>query len=336
MFLGKGTYGSVRVSKGLAVKKFHDIRHMIQEYVVGSYLDNARNVVRVHEVDFEKLKMGMELYQMNLRHWMEDNYISSKTNDRYFILHEILVGLCEIHGRGLTHGDIKPGNILMNDKPLKVTIGDLGFVSLNKYAKVRYTAKVYRDPKIIQNPSHDLFSLGVVMLELFGKIKIREVCNYEELKKITEERITSRSLKKIISSLVDEEPKNRPSAESLLSSIFNEEITIIPKTVFGRKDTVQCTKAITNMRKIHEKYKLGMIERCIEALKFYIQTHEIDDRDCGGYGMAMLLISSSIYRISKFDFSRCCREGKMEKNYVLRCLCDILANDDIITILLRN
>jgi len=73
MFLGKGTYGSVRVQGNLAVKKFHDMRHMIQEYLAGSYLDNARNIVRIHEVDIRKLKLSMELYQMNLRHWMEDN-----------------------------------------------------------------------------------------------------------------------------------------------------------------------------------------------------------------------------------------------------------------------
>lgn len=336
MFLGKGTYGSVRVSKGLAVKKFHDIRHMVQEYVVGSYLDNARNIVRIHEVDFEKLKMGMELYQMNLRHWLEDNYDKSKTNDRYFILHEILVGLCEIHGRGLTHGDIKPGNILINDKPLKVAIGDLGFVSLSKYAKVKYTAKVYRDSRIRQNPSHDLFSLGVLMLELFGKIKIREVCNYEELKNIAKERIKSRSLRSIISSLVDGNPRNRPPVQELLADIFKEEIPIHHKEVFKPHDTIQCSKSVTSMKRIGDQYRLAMIERCIEAMKFYIQTHDIDDRDCEAYGLTMLLISSSLYRISKFNLSRCCREGGVNKEYILRCLCDVLANDDVITILLRN
>lgn len=336
MFLGKGTYGSVRVSKGLAVKKFHDIRHMIQEYVVGSYLDNARNIVRIHEVDFEKLKMGMELYQMNLRHWMEDNYDKSKTNDRYFILHEILVGLYEIHSRGLTHGDIKPGNILINDKPLKVAIGDLGFVSLNRYAKVRYTAKVYRDPKIRQNPSHDLFSLGVLMLELFGKIKIREVCNYEELKSIAKERIKSNSLRSIISSLVDSNTRNRPSVKELLADIFKEEISIHRKEVFKPQDTIQCSKSIASMKRIGDQYKLAMIERCIEAMKFYIQTHDIDDRDCEAYGLVMLLTSSSLYRISKFNLSRCCREGGVNREYVLRCLCEILANDDVITILLKD
>jgi len=336
MFLGKGTYGSVKVSKGLAVKKFHDIRHMIQEYIVGSYLDNARNIVRIHEVDFEKLKMGMELYQMNLRHWMEDNYDKSKTNDRYFILHEILVGLCEIHGRGLTHGDIKPGNILVNDRPLKVAIGDLGFVSLNRYAKVKYTAKVYRESKIRQSPTHDLFSLGVLMLELFGRIRIREVCSYDELKRIAKEQIKDRSLRNVIYSLVDVNHRARPSAKKLLFDIFKEDISIQLKGDPRSHDTIQCSKAVSLMKLVGDEYKLAMIERCIETLKFYIQTHDINDHDCKAYGLAMLLISSSLYRISKFTMARCCREGHFNKEYILRCLCDILANDDVITILLRK
>ncbi len=336
MFLGKGTYGSVRVRENLAVKKFHEVRHIIQEYLAGSYLDNARNIVRIHEVDIRKLNLSMELYQMNLRHWMEDNYDRKKFNDRYFILHEILVGLCEIHGRGLIHGDIKPGNILINEKPLKVALGDLGFVSLNRYAKVKYTAKVYRDSVIRQSFVHDLFSLGVLMIELFGRIKVRAVCTYSELKTIARDKISDRKLREIIFDLVDEDPHQRPKAKSILYHLYSETIPIHRKEIPAVRDIVHCSNAFSSMRDVGTQFGLAMIERCIEALKYYIQTHEIDHEDCISYGIAMLLISSSLYRISKFNLSKALIHSELVKDDFLLYLCDLLANNDVITILLKG
>lgn len=335
MFLGKGTYGSVRVRKGLAVKKFHDVRHMIQEYIAGSYLDNARNIVRIYEVEVRKLSLSMELYQMNLRHWMEDNYDRRKLNDRYFILHEILVGLCEIHGRGLIHGDIKPGNILINEKPLKVAIADLGFVSLNRYAKVKYTARVYRDSVIRQSFVHDLFSLGVLMIELFGRIKITATCTYEELKIIVRDNIHDKKLKGIILDLLDENPRHRPQAKDVLNRLYKESIPIHLKIVPEIRDIVQCSNAFSKMREVGSQYKLAMIERCIDALKYYLQTHNVVQEDCVAYGIAMLLVSSSLYRISKFDLAKALNYADLQKEDFLLYLCDLLANNDVINILLR-
>jgi len=336
MFLGKGTYGSVRVKGELAVKKFHDMRHLIQEYLAGSYLDNARNIVRIHEADLLKLTLSMELYEMNLRHWMENNYDREKINDRYFILHEILVGLCEIHGRGLVHGDIKPGNILIKDKPLKVALGDLGFVSLARYAKVRYTAKVYRDSVIRQNSVHDMFSLGVMMIELFGHIKIRAVCTYEELSVLAHRKIKSRTLRNIILRLVNKNPALRPTAPEVLNELFNETVIIQKKLIPVTRDITQCSNAFAYMRQEGSNHRLAMIERCIEALKYYLQTHDIELEDCMGYGMAMLLISSSLYRISKLSFSRALRYSDLSRDDFSTYLCKLLANDDVITILLKE
>lgn len=336
MFLGKGTYGSVMVKSGVAIKKFHDLRHLIQEYLAGSYLDNARNIVRIYDVDLQKMKLGMELYQMNLRHWMEHNARYEKLDERYFIFHEILVGLCEIHGRGLVHGDIKPGNILVNDKPLKVVIGDLGFVSLERYAKVKYTAKVYRDHTIRQSPVHDMWSLGVLLLELFGRIKILDVCSSKELFKITKRKIKDRKIRSVICNLVDDRSEKRFTAPKLLKEVFNEEIVLDFKIFPKEKSLTQCSKAFVLMRKYASDYNLARIERCINALKWYIYTHDVNEEDCEPYGMTMLLISSSLYRISKFDVNTALHYSGLSKNDFLHYLCNILANDDVINILFKT
>jgi serine/threonine protein kinase len=247
MLLGKGTYGSVRVVKGMAVKKFHDIRHLIQEYMAGSYLDNSEAIVKVCEVDLKKLKLSMELYDMNLREWMFETG-GGRKKDRMFILRQILVGLCDIHGRGLTHGDVKPGNILINTDPLEAVIGDLGFVSLNRYAKTRFIARVYRDSIIRQDPSHDMFSLGVLMLELFGKGKIKTVCSYKELRKLAKKTIKDVQIKDVILSLVNEDPSQRMTSSMVLNELYGEEIEIHNKPYPEFKDITKCSKAYAYLK----------------------------------------------------------------------------------------
>jgi serine/threonine protein kinase len=246
------------------------------------------------------------------------------------------VGLCEIHGRGLVHGDIKPGNILINDNPLKVAIGDLGFVSLGRYAKVKYIAKVYRDNVIRQSPVHDMWSLGVLLLELFGRIRILEVCNSQELYKKAKRKIKDRKIRSIIYNLVDDCSEKRFTAPELLKKIFEEQVIINVKNFPRERTVTQCSKAFVLMRKCASDYRLAMIERCIKALKWYIHTHNIKEEDCEPYGIAMLLISSSLYRISKFDLKKAIEYSGLPKKDFLHYLCNLLANDDVINILFKT
>jgi len=224
---------------------------------------------------------------------------------------------------------------LINRRPLKVAIADLGFVSLDRYAKVKYTAKVYRDSVIRQSFVHDLFSLGVLMIELFGRIKIRAVCTYKELRIITRDKISDKKIQKIILDLIDENPHRRPQARDILLHLYGERIQIQRKEVPNIRDIVHCSHAFSKMRELGTKYKLAMIERCIEALKYYLQTHDTDDEDCIAYGIAMLLISSSIYRISKFNLSRALNYADLSEDDFLYYICDLLANNDVINILLK-
>ena len=104
MFLGKGSYGEVTVKNGVAVKKFIKLSHLIQEYMALYYLRDCKHIVRVVDVNFEDLELSMELYDYSLRKYLEDN----DKPEVMKILHGILLGLVELHDRGLVHGDIKP------------------------------------------------------------------------------------------------------------------------------------------------------------------------------------------------------------------------------------
>lgn len=219
--LGKGSYGEVRVENGMAVKKFRKLYDCVQEYGALRYLDDCSHVVKVKGVDFYNLEIYMELYDCSLRSWLKDNP-SADLCSRLSILREILCGLVQIHDRGLAHGDLKPNNILVrNGEKMEVVLGDCGFVSVIKYAKVERTAPGYRDPVIGKDVSHDMFSLGVVMLELISRVKVGSKPTYRQLNETVRAKVEDPYYADILCSLFDEERKNRPSARKLLSLLFD-------------------------------------------------------------------------------------------------------------------
>ncbi len=264
MLLGKGSYGQVVIKNGRAVKKFSKIQHLIQEYAALKYLDDCEHVVSCEDVDFENLELHMTLYDCGLDSWLEQNRENKTKDDIKIIIHDILIGLIELHDRGLTHGDLKPGNILVNKNPLRVVLGDCGFVSISKYAKVRRTAPIYRDPVIQNDQSHDLFSLGICMLEIVGNIRIVNQRKYKRMKKYLDEKleigditeneyrsitinlydqlheiidcnINDEQYKSIICDLVQPEKTYRPTARAVLYKLYGKRPTewirqsIIPK-----------------------------------------------------------------------------------------------------------
>src|SRR3989338_8819126 len=224
MFLGEGSYGQVRCEKGKAVKKFSKLSHLIQEYMALQYLSDCKYVVSPEGVDFPNLELHMELYDCSLRKWLQEhnNKKGPKEKDIMIVLHDVLQGLIELHDRGLAHGDLKPGNILVKRNPLRAVLGDCGFVSIAKYAKVDRTAAIYRDPVINHDASHDMFSFGICFLEMIGDIKINRQAAYEELHEAVHDKIENRLYRKIIYNLVHPERDRRPDARTVLYRLFHK------------------------------------------------------------------------------------------------------------------
>ena len=90
-FLGRGAYGDVREIDGMAVKKFKQYTHLIQEWSSGLYLRNAKCIVHPQSFDFENLTLSMDLYDNNLSRLLR----SGVEFDRWTILKDILIGLTE-------------------------------------------------------------------------------------------------------------------------------------------------------------------------------------------------------------------------------------------------
>src|SRR5689334_17210470 len=106
MYLGRGTYGTVVKENNVAVKTYHKLPHLIQEYVALRYLDDCKYIVHAKDVLYDKNQLVMDLYDMSLNKWLKSE--CSCNDCLQHIVHNILCGIIELHDRGLAHCDIKP------------------------------------------------------------------------------------------------------------------------------------------------------------------------------------------------------------------------------------
>ena len=320
LFLGQGTYGQVHVRDGKAIKKFTKLSHLIQEYMALRYLDDCNYVVHSKGVDFVDLELHMELYDCSLKKWLEEERGENgiNKNNIMIILRDILMGLVELHDRELAHGDLKPGNILIRKSPLGAVLGDCGFVSIAKYAKVDRTAAIYRDPIVSYDSTHDMFSFGVCFLELVADIKINRQATYDELKQVVRDKVINPEYRKIIYNLLHCDKSRRPSARSLLYRLFKETPTkwIRPTIInnlsssSGRRDqsmepgTSILHKDRKYIRKLMKQtsfqFKINRGKKGYGALLSYIDNHHIESSLHRIYTAVTLMILSSIFGASGF------------------------------------
>ena len=95
------------------------------------------------------------------------------------ILRQALQALAFLHGKGYTHRDIKPDNVLVKSRqdPLHIKLADFGLVQQNHLLRTRCGTDYYAAPEIwvrqeekgkglcAYTPVVDIWSLGVVVLQ---------------------------------------------------------------------------------------------------------------------------------------------------------------------------
>ena len=141
-----------------------------------------------HIVDFHyawqesgRLYVCMELCERGSLGGLKDYLLSQDTlsslpdSTLEVILHDTVAGLAHMHSHSLVHLDIKPSNILISLTG-RLKLGDLGMATEEgergdgREGDVRYMA-----PELLNSParacSADLFSLGIMLLELGGGVE---------------------------------------------------------------------------------------------------------------------------------------------------------------------
>jgi len=341
LVLGKGAYGEVFLKNGNAVKQFDGLRHLIQEYTALKYLSECKHIVDVKDVDFCNLQIEMELYDCNLKTWLSKNKNTDiQLKDK--IIHDILSGLIELHDRGLCHGDLKPGNILMKNEPLKAVLGDCGFVSISKYTKTNLTTKNYRDPVYEKTPAHDMFSFGICLYELVINKRIFTRNSYKEYKKVIKKYVKDPFYYKIISSLLDEDKNKRPTSRETMNKLFNKIPDIYIQQNINKYDghvSKDETESIRDIIKV-VGYQ-NKINRCAQgyvAILNFLNKNNIDPELHTIYVLITLMILSSIFGKTGFNDEKClalcCAHKKISKQTFYDIIDELLSNMDYISILL--
>lgn len=168
------------------------------------------------------------------------NYLRGKGSDETLaVFIEICAGLGYLHSRGIVHRDVKPANILLDEKG-HPKLTDLGSArQVDRQTRITRAGSIlgtyaYLAPEQIQSadagPAADLYSLGVCLFEaLTGRRPFTVKNEFKLMKAHLEEAPPSlhkfrpelpSSLEGLIASLLEKKPEARPTTAKVVSRML--------------------------------------------------------------------------------------------------------------------
>ncbi|XP_074593627.1 cyclin-dependent kinase 5 homolog [Brevipalpus obovatus] len=185
--LGEGTYANVykgqsRLTHALVALK--EIRLIHQEGTPCTAIREVsilrdlkhNNIVKLHDIIHTKatLTLVFEYLERDLRKYMDhcENLLS--VNNVKIFLFQLLRGLDYIHKRRILHRDLKPQNLLINDKG-ELKLADFGLARAKSVPTKTFTHEVvtlwYRPPDVLlgsrdYSTSIDMWGVGCIFFEM--------------------------------------------------------------------------------------------------------------------------------------------------------------------------
>jgi glycogen synthase kinase 3 beta len=189
--IGKGTFGIVYRAKKensddiLAIKRvFQDKRYHNRELEILKEL-NHPNIINLRHYFYTKGKDESEIFlncvtdylPQTLSRILSINYQSRKQLEPFIAklyAYQMLLSIKYIHSIGITHRDIKPQNILVDQKTNKIKLCDFGSAKklIQGQKSLAYIcSRYYRAPELIFGSTYydsqiDVWSMGCVISEL--------------------------------------------------------------------------------------------------------------------------------------------------------------------------
>jgi predicted Ser/Thr protein kinase len=150
------------------------------------------------------------------------------------IARKLCAGLSAAHSQGVLHRDLKPANIMIDGRG-QVLITDFGLAGLEAelhHADIRSGTPAYMAPEQLSGKEvsvqSDLYSLGLVLYEIFTGKKAFEANTLAEMIRLREEgpppsvsslvREVDPAVERVILRCLDPEPRNRPPSALAISA----------------------------------------------------------------------------------------------------------------------
>ena len=170
--------GIVRLTTRGVRKQINCVKTFYNEYTVLQKLQYIPGVIKLLDANTDKGHLYLEYHERTLYNYIIDSnkivgYTKSKKNyiqESMTIFNKILPILHECHNRYYIHGDIKPENILLNNKvePILIDFGQANYFKNNNRRENTLGTLGYCPPELEQNivgPFTDVYSLGITLYE---------------------------------------------------------------------------------------------------------------------------------------------------------------------------
>ncbi|XP_062510989.1 uncharacterized protein LOC134186915 isoform X2 [Corticium candelabrum] len=246
--LGQGSFGEVVVAEWqgstVAVKKVYDFLTQDQENIkrqVDFFLQEVSVAWKIHHPNIVPVYgfcletngkttlawLVMELLQCSLGDVLKINYSQLTLREKVDIGRDCLCALNYLHSlmkpNVILHGDLRPTNILIAIN-MTAKLGDLGAARLeDAQLSVGLMSPQHTAPERMRedgSTAHkttmtDIYSMGVTLCELFTGVSANREYRKDHVQKIKERNIRSQCI-----DMVKDNPKERPTADKVLTALL--------------------------------------------------------------------------------------------------------------------
>ncbi|CAF0824742.1 unnamed protein product [Rotaria sp. Silwood1] len=203
--LGEGTYATVYKGTSSLLSGYVALKEIRLEQEEGAPCTALRevsllkglkhnNIVSLYDIIFDKttLTLVFEYVEKDLKQYMDDcaNMLNMK-NVRLFLF-QLLRGLEYCHARKILHRDLKPQNLLINERG-ELKLADFGLARIKSFPTKTYSHEVvtlwYRPPDVLLGSTEystpiDIWAVGCIFYEmamgrpLFAGTKVEEQLHF--------------------------------------------------------------------------------------------------------------------------------------------------------------
>lgn len=295
ILMGSGTYGCVYKTRELRAIKKSDpyyswvaLREMINMRYISLFEGNS--MIKLFDANYESQTITMELAAYDLRKWNCEDQTPSK---RGLIIRKVIKAVYLLHQMGLTHADLKTSNIVLTHSD-EVKLIDFGFTGPGKWAFTDYTTPIYRDRYNSKSYQADIYSLGIILIELMLNMNFESPPTSYHIKEVTHS--IHKDFRYFIRSMTGE-PRKRPSIEQVVDK-FNIRDVILPSLKLINHKSYELPSCYVNwMVNMIKILNLSGPHRIRDFFDLLLIFNKFADfiSDMMFYGLAIMYIYSSYF-----------------------------------------